>query len=877
MRSVRAQNRVRVAAVGAASLVIVMAAMCTVATSPLYAAELQLGPASLSIRGQESLTFRQERVSGGDVNQRAYRWDNFALSGGFEHRTDLVVHGELLPDLRVDASFARGPYYPSRQRLTFTYDGADAVVKLGDLAVAFDGTRLACFQRSLRGIQVESKLARGALTIVASESKPSVRTDTIYGRNSSGPYYLAATPIVDASEAVMVDGRPMRRGADYSIDYQIGLLQFAPTLIIPPTSQITISYEYDSPGAAAGTLVGLRGAWPFGRGLSLGATYLTLERRGTGAATSAAREDRWLGNNSAGPFVLSYRPIEPGSERLRLDGILQVEGRDYRIDCSNGSIFFLEPVPAGVSIVVSYRVVTTVQSAARDRSLVGLDAHYADGGHVALDAEIAQSGGGTATSSGAGAALALAARGDWDRFTLGANLRSSGGGFAPFESVGYERTRSGYDWQIGFAPMTGLRLSAGMRDYRRPYSYDGDASGLLVRDSSRQFSLDFTHAGWPSLSYVGSWSMLDGAGGQPLREDTGSQLLTVGYSGGAYGATATYRRSSHARQGEAPVFPDSGSIYGPSPFDAGALAQAYAGSGSGTSLSLWYRPGTALSVACDLARSGTSLQGGGSSDASNTRVAVEYAPAASTTISLGYRASSTGETVSADGCAVTGYSSRSQLINMRHSFAPNLSLNLAYDTQMSQGRYGTNSDSNSWSGGFWWQPSGDLALTGQYTRQKLAYLGASGRSSNDIMSLGATVGPFGPGVKLELSYSGMCGAASGSFGGSGGYGAYPAADTYSSYAEYAGADIRGMANSSVRARLSYALTGRQEAFAEWETSSNSGYPGGSKRQALGLGWQIGLGQGLNFTLDWRRISSESADARYSYRAQTMSGQLGLKF
>jgi len=863
-------------------IAIALAVACALA-APFCAAagELHLGPAALSVIGQDTIIFRAQSVSGGATGRSAYLWDDYALSPGFEHRTDLVLHGLLLPSLTVDAAISRGPFSQGRQHMTFTFEGDDAVVKAGDLAVAFEGNGLTAFRRNLRGLLVDTKLSRGALSLIASESKPAVRTDVLYGRNSSGPYYLAATPVVDASEVVEVDGRRLRRGADYSVDYQVGLIQFSPTLIIPPTSRIAVSYEYDSPGSSSGTLVGMRASWPVTSAVSVGATYLGLERRGVAAATPATREDRWLGTGTVGPFTLTYRPIEPGSERVRLDGILQVAGKDYQLDYATGSIFFLSPVPAGVFIVVSYQVSGASQSAPPARSLVGIDTHYAAGPHLNLDAEIAHSVGGVATGAASGddsllrssgTALAFGARGEWNRLSLAANLRSADAAFAPFESAGQTQLRGGWDWTLGFQPVAGLRLSAAMRDYRRPYFQYASTTGavdLLVHDRSHDLTLDFSRPGWPTLSYSGSWSSLAGSSG--FGERSGNQMLTLGFERPAYGIKATYRRSADARDGEAPLSSDVAPTYD---LMNGTLlstfASQYSGRGQGTSISMYYRPGQRLSVVCDLARNGVSLAGGGKSAAGSSRLGIEYQPGRDTFIAFGYRASSSGASVSVDGREISGYANRSRTVNIRHSFGSGLSLNLGYDAQLSEGGYGTNSDSDAWTGGFSWQPAKSLCLIGQYTRQNLAYLGASGRSANDIASLGATVGPVGPGLKLDLSYSHMSGATSGSFGGD--YGQY--AGGYGD-ADYSAA--RGMANSGLRARLTYPIGNRQQAFAEWEGSSNSGYPGGNRRTSIGVGWQIGLTPGLNFLVDWRRIASQSSDARFSYHAQALSGSLGLKF
>ena len=869
-------------AIPAWQVLALVAAICLIAAVPsLPATDLRLGPASLSVTGQDSFTFRTQQVSGSEASRSSYRWENYALSRAVEHRTDLIVRGGLLPNLLVDAAIARGPYMSGRQRLTFTFDGSDALVRVGDLAVVFDGIELLSFSRSLRGIQVDTKLPRGALTMLASESKPALRTDLLYGRNSAGPYYLAASPLMDASEVVEVDGRRMVRGADYSVDYQIGLIQFAPAFIISPTSRIVVTYEYDAPGGMSGSLIGLRALYPITPALRVGATYLGLDRRQATMPVPAVKEDRWLGNNTAGPFTLTYRPIEPGSEHVRLDGIIQVAGRDYRIDYVTGALVFLQPLPAGVSVIVTYRVPGAAQPGAPQRAVAGLDAHYMQGRHLNLSAEFAHSDGGAETTGGGGRAVVLGARGDWDRLHLSANLRSANAAFKPFESASATQARRGYDVGMDFEAAQGLRVAASTRDYVRPYLQFGGASDFFVRDRTREFKLDFTRPGWPTLSYAGTWSALSGEGAQSLAERSGNQLLNLGYERGAFGLKAAYRQNSYARQGESPGAQYTTPSYTSPGLDSLAYASAYSGRGAGSSLSMWYRPGDRLNIVCDLASSGMSLAGGGKTRAGSSRVGVEYAPSSKTSISLGVRSSSSGQAVCADGRSVPGYTSRSHTLNLRHNPMSNLSLNLAYDSQLSEGGYGANVATDAWTGGLWWQPAKALSVIGQYTRQNLAYLGASGRSANDISSLGATIGPFGGGLKLDLSFTHMTGSASGSFGADYGSLYAPGAadsgpDSYG-YGVSGGAAAHGMANSSLRARVTYPVADRQEAFAEWETSNNAGYPGGNKRTAMALGWQIGLTRELNFVVDWRRIASQSADSQYSYRAQTLGAQLGAKF
>lgn len=57
-----------------------------------------------------------------------------------------------------------------------------------------------------------------------------------------------------------------------------------------------------------------------------------------------AKKEYFQGNDSQGPFVLSYRPTVPGSETVSLNDKRQIKGQDYTIDYSSGEIRFLDRI-----------------------------------------------------------------------------------------------------------------------------------------------------------------------------------------------------------------------------------------------------------------------------------------------------------------------------------------------------------------------------------------------------------------------------------------------------------------------------------------------------------------------------------------------------
>ena len=60
-------------------------------------------------------------------------------------------------------------------------------------------------------------------------------------------------------------------------------------------------------------------------------------------------------DGSRGPFAISDRAIEEGSERVWVDGVLRVRDRDYVVDADRALLTLLWDVVRGVEIVVRFR------------------------------------------------------------------------------------------------------------------------------------------------------------------------------------------------------------------------------------------------------------------------------------------------------------------------------------------------------------------------------------------------------------------------------------------------------------------------------------------------------------------------------------------
>jgi hypothetical protein len=81
--------------------------------------------------------------------------------------------------------------------------------------------------------------------------------------------------IVQGSESVFVDGKRLRRDADYNFDYTSGFLSFQDPTLLRPDSEIVVTYEYSNfGGAGQSNIFGSRLEYDLTDHLFLGSTFL---------------------------------------------------------------------------------------------------------------------------------------------------------------------------------------------------------------------------------------------------------------------------------------------------------------------------------------------------------------------------------------------------------------------------------------------------------------------------------------------------------------------------------------------------------------------------------------------------------------------------
>jgi hypothetical protein len=102
------------------------------------------------------------------------------------------------------------------------------------------------------------------------------------GRSASGAISLASAQIRPGSERLFLEGRELRRGLDYRIDYDLGTVQLLlPDTIAPLAQRLAVQYEENPLFTVVPTsLAGLTAEWRFSRG-SLFLALLSQQQRST--------------------------------------------------------------------------------------------------------------------------------------------------------------------------------------------------------------------------------------------------------------------------------------------------------------------------------------------------------------------------------------------------------------------------------------------------------------------------------------------------------------------------------------------------------------------------------------------------------------------
>lgn len=329
----------------------------------------------IQLTGYRQLGYHLHNVEG---DRDAFNSLTYYGQGGrnFTDTGQINVSGrDVLGLLTFDASFTDNRFRdPQNERFTLGFRRNGWTVQAGDIFGSLLNTNaFASFTKSLKGASIQYSKGRFGAKVLHTDTKASSRTVSLQGINSSGPYYLSASQIIRGSETVLLDGQPMQLGVDYAIEYEIGSITFINRLI-PPTSTILVTFEALDFNSSAGTIQGAGATYDFGRFGRVGLTAIEQKSRNSNGLSSRVEQFEGFGAAST-PYFLQFEPLNTVAfpTRVRLDGILQVEGVDYRFDANNKSIFYFNRFVPSTSIieVIYYPKPTSV--AEGNRRVTGFD------------------------------------------------------------------------------------------------------------------------------------------------------------------------------------------------------------------------------------------------------------------------------------------------------------------------------------------------------------------------------------------------------------------------------------------------------------------------------------------------------------------------
>ncbi|MEI6501406.1 MAG: hypothetical protein WCP21_10340, partial [Armatimonadota bacterium] len=447
----------------------------------------------LTVSGTNNLTFQQNMVQGSSSAFQGQRWDTNPVMA----QNSLSLEGPIWKELEFKASFSASGYGPSYNNFVLGYLGHDTALYYGDLNIDLSGNEFASFSKSVQGWQLDQKVGPGLVRAFFTEEKAVTRTQTIPGNNTSGPFFLTYTPVLQGTEVVKVNEQVQQFGTDYRLDYDSGQLWFEtegrPPKIIPDTATITVSYQSQGYASNAGKLMGARLMMPMmGDRLQLGVTMLKQDRGGAGASDTAGyQEDIFNGSGSVGPFDVNFRPIlnngaqviyqgKPQTIQQALlvlvDNVEQVESVDYDSYRSIGRIIFRRSVPPTALVVIRYYYDLSSSTTVTDNALMGLDMLYHLTPALSLSAEYGKSDGGLSTNSGD--AMRLNMNYEGSRVRVVGEYRDIKPTFTFMDSVGFFKQDKGMDVGVNWTPLEHVSMFVRRSDVKTNQGYSFGSTGL---------------------------------------------------------------------------------------------------------------------------------------------------------------------------------------------------------------------------------------------------------------------------------------------------------------------------------------------------------------------------------------------------------------
>ncbi len=810
----------------------------------------------VSVNGTQTFALHYHRVEG-DEDAFRNQFYYYSQRGRFTDDRNLNIVGQnvlgyLNFNMSLDNHSLGRPY---ANRMSLNYERGAWKADLGDITASLGGgNELIRLTRTTRGGAVQYQSGGLTAKFLFTQTRGAVKTISLTGNNSPGPYYLQAGYILDGSVRVQVDGVEQRLGVDYVVNLDQGTITFL-NRSIPPTSTIVVTYETIGPNQSQGDVYGGSVSYRLLPGVSLGVTMVEQRPRGSLGLRQTTEEFEGFGPPSS-PYYLLFPPLRSQPIIVTVDGILQVEGVDYYFDAVNPQVFyFTRFMPPESLIRVTYTPTPDPGSFGNARRRVqGLDLQWKVGTLGQVQLSFAQSRAYTPAGSLSSEAMSARAQYQWGRLRGEGFWKRIPGDFIGVETRGFARNEQGGGASLRYDAGRGLtfQLTGQHLDVSAP-RYTGTG---IVQERGRvrevRFGAEYTRSETEKM-FLRAESLSGRFAGNVNR----SRGVSTGYR--KEGRNWSVELGGVHQEVEVPNLSQQGQL------ERVSL--------TGIRVSGTYRLSERLTF---------SSQGGFNSIRKGEESGVgkdwllrlEYRPAPQWEISGIWTDTNSGVLTNIGGFVGGGFGyngngfsggsfsfglntgfTRQKALQLMARWSPSerLSVDASWIHTESEGDNVPNSKLQGFSVGVSWSPFKDGGLFGRFSLQEVSLVGSSGTSDTKILDLGYTQ-KFGKRWNVDLSYS------TSDFGGSGLLGF-------------------GRTAQSLNGRVTYLVGNRQRLFGEYSRGNVNGYlPDRQVYLGLGYSYELAPGVDLAAVYRWReRVNLDVSTQRHNFRSSGIDIELRIAF
>jgi len=710
----------------------------------------------IDITGRRSLGYHRHAVTG---DRDAFESYNYYGEGG-KTFTDTgqvtLVGNKVLGIFNFNMTLTDNRYNdPQSKRIWLSYAKSGFELGYGDLtSVSLLNTNdFARYTKTLSGATAGYKKGRFAIKALRTEAKSSARTRSIQGSNSVGPYYIGDSQIVNDSEEVKVDGIDMKQGLDYTINYQIGTINFV-SKMIAPTSTIVVSYETLGFNHSSGTVQGAGMSYDMGQYGRVGFTAIEQKTGGGTGLNSTTQLFQGQGSPDS-PYLLDFEPLTTRPIIVKVNGVIQVPNVDYIFgQDSKGNpiyalIYMTRAIPSTLEVQITYTP-KPVQTIDGDRRVIGVDYRLPLGKKGFLQYSQATGELSNGINPLKGTARGVKGEYSFGDFKLRGNLRNVPDDFVTVESRSFNRNEKALDLGLDYKKKNytwGLSSTTSEITYRTVSSNNE----MVVNESkyaNQRAYVTFT----PPTSKGITWSLEHNRSqSNYASNDTRLDSTTLSMSK-SFGHLNT-RLALERQSGVGPVIDgtsvsqeslelnairliadyttSSGWFFGTRTSLSSTKLGSESGKGNDITLSTSYKPG---SGPFDFDASYTMSDSGSLSTAGSFNNGT----------GIGYNGSGFSSSASSSSYISGASDYRLLTFNPNYRLSSKLSLNGRYYQSSSSGGYNSNSETNAFGLGFTWDLGGNTLLTSSVDRTSTKFYGATARSEATSLDFGLMGNPRGP-------------------------------------------------------------------------------------------------------------------------------------